>query len=167
MKLYHGSTLEIRTPKILTTEKGRDFGEAFYTTPIKEQAERWAKRRALIEKRLGNNDVKAVVNVYEYEESNGNNLNILAFKEASEQWLDMVINCRSNFHYTHQYDIIRGKIADDSVGETVSFVIQGIMRKEDALQKLKFQKINEQIAFCSIKALETIKFISSYEVKND
>ena len=46
MILYHGTTLEIKEPKIFRNEIGRDFGFAFYTTDIKEQAERWAVRRA-------------------------------------------------------------------------------------------------------------------------
>lgn len=165
MKLYHGSILEIKVPQIIKNEKGRDFGEAFYTTPIKDQAERWAKRRALIEKRLGNKNAQAIVNVYEYNEEYIKNLNVLAFEEASEQWLEMVIKCRSNTEFKHEFDIVKGKIADDSVGETISFVIQGIMRKEDALEKLKFQKINSQVAFCTEKALKSIKFLSSYEVE--
>jgi hypothetical protein len=31
------------------------------------------------------------------------------------------------------------------VGETVSFVVQGIMRPEDALAKLRFERINNQM----------------------
>lgn len=41
MILYHGSYTQTKTPKILLQEKGRDFGLGFYTTSIKEQAERW------------------------------------------------------------------------------------------------------------------------------
>ena len=48
MILYHGTTLEIKEPKIFRNEIGRDFGFAFYTTDIKEQAERWAVRRAKV-----------------------------------------------------------------------------------------------------------------------
>lgn len=46
MILYHGSYIQIEKPKILVHEKGRDFGFGFYTTTIKEQAERWAIRTA-------------------------------------------------------------------------------------------------------------------------
>ena len=40
----------------------------------------------------------------------------------------------------HNKDIITGKIANDSVGETVAYVVAGVMRKEDALERLRFQK---------------------------
>ena len=44
MILYHGSTVEVQQPRILKSEIGRDFGFAFYTTDIRTQAERWARR---------------------------------------------------------------------------------------------------------------------------
>lgn len=40
MIVYHGTTLEVTQPKIITSEIGRDFGSASYTTDIREQAER-------------------------------------------------------------------------------------------------------------------------------
>lgn len=161
MTVYHGSILEIKKPLILKNEFGRDFGFAFYTTDIKEQAERWALRKAKLE-RHKNPDAKAVVNVYEWNENTA--LNIKRFEGTSEEWLDMVVNCRSNPLYEHSYDIVTGKIANDNVGETVSYVIQGIMRKEDALERLKFEKINNQIAFCTEKALKELTFIKSYKL---
>ena len=45
MKLYHGGLIPIEHPRIIQNELGRDFGFAFYTTDIQEQAERWARRR--------------------------------------------------------------------------------------------------------------------------
>ena len=48
MILYHGSDVEVKEPKIIASEKGRDFGQAFYLTPIKEQAEKMAKRKKRI-----------------------------------------------------------------------------------------------------------------------
>lgn len=55
MILYHGSTVEVQQPRILKSEIGRDFGFAFYTTDIRTQAERWARRRAMIESRRTKN----------------------------------------------------------------------------------------------------------------
>ena len=163
MLVYHGTILEIQEPKIITTEIGRDFGFAFYTTDIKEQAERWALRRAMIQSRKSKANVSAVVNIYEWERDA--NTDILEFDGASMEWLDMVVSCRSNLSFRHDHDIVIGKIADDNVGETVAYVIQGIMRKEDAIERLKFEKINNQIAFCSERSLKQLKFIKSYIVE--
>ena len=68
MILYHGSTLEVQQPRILKSEIGRDFGFAFYTTDIQPQAERWARRRAMIESRRTKTKVQAIVSVYEWDE---------------------------------------------------------------------------------------------------
>lgn len=57
-----------------------------------------------------------------------------------------------------------GKIANDNVGETVSYVVAGVMPREMALEKLRFQKINDQIAFCSDASLAYLAFVRSYEV---
>ena len=159
MILYHGSFMEVKKPKIIISDVGRDFGFAFYLTPIKEQAERWAKKKAKL-----NNVSNGVVSVFDWNED----IESLIFKEFKDQdneWLDLVIECRRNINYQHGYDIVSGKIADDTIGETILFVIKGFMRKEDALERLKYQKVNLQIAFCTEQALKTLTFVESYEVK--
>lgn len=164
MILYHGSTLEIRRPQILRTEIGRDFGFAFYTTDIQSQAERWAVRKAMIENRRPGRNCTPIVSIYEWQ-PDVTGLKYKQFSDASMDWLELVVKCRSTPAFSHGYDIVEGKIADDNVGETVSFVMQGIMRKEDAVERLRFEKINNQIAFCTEAALETLAFVRSYEVR--
>ena len=44
MILYHGSYLIIEKPDIVFSRNNVDFGRGFYTTPIKEQAEKWSAR---------------------------------------------------------------------------------------------------------------------------
>ena len=160
MILYHGSDVEVKNPKIIQVEKGRDFGCAFYLTPIKEQAERMAKRKQRM-----NRSNSAIVSIFEFDEKTIGNLKYKLFSNPDLEWLDMIIKCRTNPSFKHGYDIVEGKIADDSVGETILFVIDGIIKKEDAVERLKFQKINSQVAFCSEESLKLIKFKKSYEVK--
>ena len=162
MILYHGSTLEVQQPHILKSEIGRDFGFAFYTTDIQAQAERWARRRAMIESRRTKTKVQAIVSAYEWDENAAKQLQFLKFDGASMEWLDLVVICRSQIDYSHGYDIVEGKIANDNVGETVSYVMQGIMRKEDAIERLRFEQINNQIAFCTEDALHTLHFQNRY-----
>jgi hypothetical protein len=163
MKLYHGSTVIVDAPRIIKTEVGRDFGTGFYTTGIKNHAIRWAKRKAIIELRRFH-AAKAVISMYEFDEANYQALKVIHFPEPSMEWLKMVCACRSDKDYVHGYDIITGKIANDSVGETVSYVVQGIMRPEDALEKLKFERINDQICFSTEKALSYLRYTGFEEV---
>ena len=162
MILYHGSTLEVQQPRILKSEIGRDFGFAFYTTDIQARAERWARRRAMIESHRTKTEAQPIVSVYEWNEDTAKQLRFLQFDGASMEWLDLVVICRSQIDYSHGYDIVEGKIANDNVGETVSYVMQGIMRKEDAIERLRFEQINNQIAFCTEAALHTLHFQNSY-----
>ena len=166
MKLYHGSIVAVETPRIIRSAVGRDFGFGFYTTDIKEQAERWALRRCRTAKRNGNVDTRAIVSVYEVDiEVARARLNFKDYPKASMDWLDMVVACRSDKDFSHPYDVVTGKIANDSVGETVSYVVAGVMRKEDAIERLKFQQINNQFAFCSERSLTFLKYISNYVVE--
>ena len=67
MKLYHGGLIPIEHPRIIQNEIGRDFGFAFYTTDIQEQAERWARRRKRTAVRNGRMDALAVVSGFDFE----------------------------------------------------------------------------------------------------
>ena len=100
MILYHGSTMEVSQPRILKSEIGRDFGFSFYTTDIQAQAERWAKRRAMIERRRTKTKVQAIVSVYEWDENAAKQLQFLQFDGASMDWLELVVTCR-NFMTVH------------------------------------------------------------------
>ena len=46
MILYHGSYTEIANPDVVHSRKNVDFGPGFYTTTLREQAEKWCKRFA-------------------------------------------------------------------------------------------------------------------------
>ena len=67
MKLYHGGLTAVNSPRIIRSEIGRDFGFAFYTTDIKEQAERWAYRRQRAAIRNGCSSAQAIVSVFEFD----------------------------------------------------------------------------------------------------
>ena len=164
MKLYHGSTVAVEVPRIIRSAVGRDFGFGFYATDIREQAERWARRRRRIAVRNGKADARAVVSVYEIDlDAVRRELDFKEFPTASPDWLELILACRSDIHFVHPYDVVTGKIANDSVGETVSYVLAGVMRKEDAIERLKFQQINSQFAFCTERALTYLSFLSCYE----
>ena len=53
----------------------------------------------------------------------------------------------------------------DTVGETVAYVMQGIMRREDALDRLKLEQINNQVCFNTVKALSYLKFTGFEECR--
>lgn len=166
MILFHGGTQVIERPVIITGDQGRDFGFAFYATDIRDQAERWARRRARYRSRLSGHEVRGVVCEYDFDENGCADLAVKSFPEPSLEWIDFVVANRSDTTYRHEFDLVTGKIANDRVGETISYVVQGVMRREDALERLRFQHINNQFAFCTEKAIAKLRFLRSYEVEN-
>lgn len=44
LTVYHGSTIQVDSPIAKAGRENLDFGQGFYVTDIKEQAERWALR---------------------------------------------------------------------------------------------------------------------------
>jgi hypothetical protein len=157
MILYHGGTDIVETPRIIYSAKGRDFGTGFYTTDIELQAIKWAKRLAKFRKKDS-----AILNIYEFDADNAYNfLNIKSFDGYSMEWLDLIVACRQDGYFKHEFDIVTGKIADDDVGETVQTVVDGLAPKEFALSKLTYMSANNQICFCTESALSFIKFIKA------
>ena len=164
MILFHGGTDVVSAPVVLTGDQGRDFGFGFYTTDIREQAERWALRRARYRGRIARRRIPALVCEYELDEAALQALAVKRFPEPSLEWLDFVVANRSDLSFRHGFDLVIGKIANDRVGETVSYVVAGVMRREDAVERLRFQRINNQWAFCTEAALAHLKFRQGYEV---
>lgn len=106
-----------------------------------------------------------IVSIFEFDETSLEKVKYKKFLASDLEWLDMIMKCRTNPSFEHGYDVVEGKIADDSVDETILFVIDGIIKKENALEKLKLEKINSQVAFCNKESLELLKFVGRFEVK--
>ena len=166
MILFHGGTHVIEHPAVITGDQGRDFGFAFYATDIRDQAERWARRRARYRSRIAGHELNGIVCEYDFDESSCVGMAVRRFSEPSLEWIDFVVANRSDLSFRHGFDLVIGKIANDRVGETISYVVQGVMRREDALERLRFQHINNQFAFCTEKAIANLRFLRSYEVSN-
>ena len=76
MKLYHGSNLEVKEPKIIVSNRTLDFGAGFYTTSSLEQAKRWAYLQSIRRK-----EGKPTVTFYEFDEQLAEEkINILRFR---------------------------------------------------------------------------------------
>jgi hypothetical protein len=145
--IYHGSNVEVANPKILVNGFYKDFGYGFYCTNIVRQARRWA-----LTKKGG-----SVVNRYNYifDEK----LNILHFDKMTEEWLDFIVNCRRGIE--HNYDIIEGPMADDTIWDFVDDFADGRIEREVFWAYAKFKYPTHQIVFCTEKALKCIRFEGS------
>ncbi|MBQ9119137.1 MAG: DUF3990 domain-containing protein [Lachnospiraceae bacterium] len=157
MIVYHGTTEIIKHPEVRFSKKYLDFGQGFYLTTFKEQAEKWAKRKG---SRLGK---AAIVNEYELGEFQS--YRYLEFKDENEQWLDFVCACRKGEMIYQKYDIIRGNVADDDVFKTVDMYFRGLWSKEQTLKELRYYKMNDQICIVNQELIDKVLiYKESYEV---
>ena len=144
MLVYHGSYTEIRQPEIRKGRNTKDFGNGFYCTVIKEQAQRWAKRYR-----------SSVVNVY--SALIDEDLRILEFASMTEEWLDFIVDCRSG--KSHSYDIVEGPMEDDTIYNYVQGFIDGKYSRKVFWELAKFKYPTHQISFHTARSLETLKFL--------
>lgn len=159
MTVYHGSSVVVDHPDIAHSFRALDFGKGFYVTTVKEQAERWARRKADI---FGKD--KAYVTVYRMEE-NADGLTYKCFGDDLTEWIDFVCGCRDDKKDYLQYDLIKGKVADDRVFRVVDMYHSGIWDKERALREMKVYPAYDQIAFITQRAIDQLLIYESfYEV---
>ena len=156
MLIYHASDTIVNKPDTIHSRTNLDFGKGFYATVIREQAERYAQRFILRNR-------KGILNVYEYTPTEA--LNIKCFDAYVSEWLDFVAACRMGEDVYKQYDVICGGIANDRVFNTLDLYFSNQMTKEEALKRLIFEKPNQQLCFTNQRAIDSsISFIEFKEL---
>ena len=90
-------------------------------------------------------------------------LKTLKFNSYSEDWLNFILNCRSEKDLT-DYDLVIGGVANDKVFNTVELFFDGLIDKTEAIKRLRYEKPNLQICFRTEKALEYLSFEGSERV---
>jgi len=157
MKLYHGSYLPVSNPDILFSRAEVDFGRGFYTTPIYEQALKWSIRFI----RRGRS---AIVSEYDFNIIAMQELSVLEFTKYSEDWLDLIANCR-NGNDLLDYDLIIGGIANDDVFNTLQLYFKGYIAKKDAIKRLQYESPNVQYCFKNQLIIDNyLHYASSKEI---
>lgn len=141
--LYHGSYLSISSPLVKIGRKKVDFGQGFYLTKLREQAESWAKA---IAERKGRN-TKPILSIYKFDidKLNNSHYRYKKFEEYNIEWLDYVVDCRKGGNQQQAFDIVEGGVANDNVIDTVEDYENGVITAEQALGQLKYKKVNHQI----------------------
>ena len=150
MILYHASKEIVEFPEVRKTRYTKDFSWGFYCTNNFQQAVRWANR--------GTGD--PIINYYSYEPVSG--LSILKFDQMTDEWLDFIAKCRNG--ETHQYDIVEGPMANDTIFNYVQGFVDGKISRSAFWELAKFKRPTHQISFHTIAALQTIRFIGEEKV---
>ena len=149
----------VSAPGVEYSTRNLDFGKGFYTTSIKEQAMRWAQRKALINKaKCG------FISVFEVNISS--DLKILDLTNNLDEWIDFVCECRDSSQVFSSYDVIIGKVADDKVFKVVDMYKNEIWNKARALSEMKIYETCDQIMFATQNAIDSsLVFKENLEVE--
>jgi len=157
MKLYHASTVIVEHPDTLHSRSNLDFGCGFYLTAMRDQAIRYAERFT----RRGK---PAFVSEYEFDEFTPG-FAVKRFESYDEEWLDYVAVCRHGGMPEQQYDAVEGGVANDKVFNTVDLYFAGVITKQEALGRLKYECPNHQICILNGEMLERhLHFIKGEKV---
>ena len=87
-------------------------------------------------------------------------LNVKIFTEMTEEWLQFIVDCRRG--KKHDYDIVEGAMADDTIWDYIEDYIDGKIHKAAFWELVRFKYPTHQIVFCTKDALETLTFEGSY-----
>ena len=153
MKLYHGSNTKIEKIDLSKCRPYKDFGQGFYLTEIKEQAEKMASRTAHIY------EGEPVVTEFEFDESALTKLSVKQFDEPNEEWALFVLANRSKESQqpTHSYDIVIGPVADDDIAQLFRNFNDGYINLTMLVEGLKYKKVSSQYFFHTEAATKYLK----------
>jgi len=158
MILYHGSYLQVAKPDLSFSRNELDFGRGFYTTSIKEQAEKWSLK-------FKNRKKTSAVSKYEFDEKIVDKISVLKFESYSEEWLDFVVLCRTGQNTESNYDLVIGGIANDDVFNTLQLFLSNLIPKQETLKRLRYEKPNIQYCFKNQGIIDShLHFMESYEI---
>ncbi len=147
MIIYHASKEIVIFPEIRKSKYTKDFSWGFYCTALKEQAIRWANR----------GEGTPIINSYKYEPKQ--DLKILLFENMTDQWLDFIASCRIG--NTHNYDIVEGPMANDTVWNYVNNFVNGTISRKQFWALAEFKHPTHQISFHTLRALDCLTFQES------
>lgn len=73
--------------------------------------------------------------------------------------LEFIKENRAKGGLQHDYDVVIGPVADDNTMETVQLYIAGVLKENEAMERLRYSQVNNQVSFHTEKALKYLKFV--------
>ncbi len=154
MRLYHGTNVDFDVIDLTRSNKYKDFGQGFYLTDIRSQAEELAAKKSRL---FGG---YPIIQEYEFDVSllSGTDLKVLKFDKPSAEWAEFIFQNRNrDNNFTHDFDIVIGPIANDGVAYLLGRYEEGTLTIEELSDKLDYKKLNSQYFFGTDKSLKYLK----------
>jgi hypothetical protein len=102
---------------------------------------------------------RAIVSVYEFDESAASQLLTLYFPGPDAAWLKYVSQNRNGIIDTVDYDIVSGPVANDNTMPVLNLYFKGAYSEDEALRRLLPQRLRDQFALKTEAAIACLKFI--------
>ena len=162
-RLYHGSNQEIGEIDLSLGLPDKDFGQGFYLTHLRHQAERMALSKC---KRSQSKNPTVTVFEFDEEEAKRQKLRIKVFDKPTEAWAKFVSDNRhaSRTGFTHNYDIVIGPIANDNMAMQFRLYEQGYITLRQLTRKITFPQDNSQHFFATDRAIQLLKKVAVINV---
>lgn len=162
MILYHGSNVPIGEVDLGKCRPYKDFGQGFYLTSLRHQAESMARRTARIQGSGG-----ATVTAFELDDDwRDSALSILSFEGPSREWAQFIVNNRDRgftdlssmlCNRLNQYDIVFGPVANDAIVASFQLYQDGRTGIDDLVERFKYRELPDQYSFHTPASLELLK----------
>ena len=162
MRVYHGSNVVVESPLVGIGRESLDFGEGFYVTALRSQADDWARNKARYYMQP-----EGMVSLYDFDmEVAASAFRYHKFEYYDREWLHFIVNNRRGGDDWKQWDIIEGGVANDRVIDTVENFMAGLIDEEKALGLLAQHQPNHQICIVKQEVVDKyMRFVESVQVK--
>ncbi len=152
--------MEIDVPDLKKGRRGKDFGQGFYLSDNLQQALDMAASVVDREK-----SGVPTVTVFEFDEKllSSSKYKVQVFNGYSLPWVKFIRANRSNrlLQQIHDFDIVYGPIANDTVGYQLRRYDLSIITEEQLLEELKYKACTFQYFFGTEKALANLNKVET------
>lgn len=176
--LYHGSYCQVQIPDLKRCARYKDFGQGFYLTTSKKQAENFARlstRKAIANGRVSAAQKHGFVSVFTFRFIE--KLSVKTYPTADADWLHCVVGHRKKKNFSavvqglKDFDVIAGKIANDNTNATITTYMAGAFGEigsksadDICISLLLPERLQNQFCFRTEEALKCLAFIESEQI---
>ncbi|MCM1495090.1 MAG: DUF3990 domain-containing protein [Bacteroides sp.] len=176
--LYHGSYCEVQIPDWKQCAKYKDFGQGFYLTTSRQQAENFTKistRKAMANGIVDAGQNYGMISVFQFKATL--ELLIKTYPTTDADWLHCIVGHRRKNDFSEivqelkNFDIIAGKIANDNTNATITTYMAGVFGEigtksadEICVGLLLPERLQDQFCFRTDRALKCLTFIESEQI---
>jgi hypothetical protein len=170
LTVYHGSYTVVEKVDLHRCRKRNDFGQGFYVTTDRAQAERFVKTAV---RKSGKTVNAGVVNTYVLRDTAG--LRVHEFSGTDAEWLHCVCAHRrggtAGIAPWQPYDVLAGKIANDDTMTVLTIYLAGGYGDygsadaiATAIRLLKPERLRDQLCIKTAAAVQRLEFTGYTEV---